>query len=83
MSTFSDLNIKAGVSALAQVEEAHKHERHTKEAIEEMIESRSLYHLQDTVNATDDGTDENRLLPAMNKIWPYLVVCVQNKSPVV
>ena len=77
------LNMKEGVAALAKVEEAYKHERHTKEEIEEAIQSRSLYQLQDTLDAADDGTDENRLLPAMNKIWPFLVVCVQNKNPVV
>lgn len=70
--------------ALAKVEEAYSHERDTKEAIEEVIQSRSLYQLQDTLDAADDGSDENRLLPAINKIWPFLVACVQNKNnPVV
>lgn len=76
-------NIKEGVTALAKVEEAYRHERHTKEAIEEVIQSHSLYQLQDTLDAADEGADENRLLPAMNKIWPFLVVGVQNKNPVV
>ncbi|GMN56495.1 hypothetical protein TIFTF001_025616 [Ficus carica] len=74
--------IEEGVAALAKVEEVYRHERHTKEAIEEVIQSRSLYQLQDTLVAAEDGGDENRLLPAMNKIWPFLVVCVQNKNPV-
>ncbi|CAM8940470.1 unnamed protein product [Rhodiola kirilowii] len=30
-----------------------------------------------------EGTDENRLLPAMNKIWPLMVVCVESRNPVV
>lgn len=75
--------MKEGVMALAKVEEAFRHERQTKEAIEEVIQSRSLYQLQDTLDAADEGTNENRLLPAMNKIWPFLVVGVQNKNPVV
>lgn len=77
------MNMKEGVAALAKVEEAYRHERHTKEAIEEVIQSRSLYQLRDTLEAAEDGREENRLLPAMNKIWPFLVVCVQNKNPVV
>lgn len=75
--------MKEGVAALAKVEEAYRHERCTKEAIEEVIRSRSLYHLLDTLEAAEDGSDENRLLPAMNKIWPFLVACVQHKNPVV
>ncbi|XP_062115745.1 uncharacterized protein LOC133829920 [Humulus lupulus] len=72
--------VEEGVMALAKVEEAYKQEKRTKEAIEEAIQSRSLYHLQDTLDAADEGSDENRLLPAMNKIWPFLVVGVQNKN---
>jgi hypothetical protein len=74
---------KDGIVALAKVEEAYKHEKETKEAIEEMIRSCSLYPLQDTLDAADEGTDENRLLPAMNKIWPFLVVCIRNRNTVV
>ncbi|KAK7859044.1 telo2-interacting protein 1 like protein [Quercus suber] len=74
--------IEGGIVALAKVEEAYRHERETKEAIEEVIRSCSLYQLQDTLDAADEGTDENRLLPAMNKIWPFLVVCIQNRNPV-
>lgn len=75
--------MKHGIMALAKVEEAYRHERDTKEVVEEVIRSSSLYHLQDTLDAADEGTDENRLLPALNKIWPFLVVCIQNKNPVV
>lgn len=74
---------KDGILALAKVEEAYKHEKESKEAIEEMLQTCLLYQLKDTLDAADDGSDENRLLPAMNKIWPLLVVCVQNRSPVV
>ncbi|KAM1570897.1 hypothetical protein ACFX10_035845 [Malus domestica] len=73
--------IEDGVMSLAKVEEAYRHEKATKEAIEEVIQSYSLYHLQDALDAADEGADENRLLPAVNKIWPFLVVCIQNKNP--
>lgn len=65
------------------MEEAYRHEKETKEAIEELLESCSLYQLKDTMSAADDSTVENRLLPAMNKIWPLLVVCVQQRNTVV
>ncbi|KAI4297078.1 hypothetical protein L6164_036986 [Bauhinia variegata] len=74
--------IESGMLALAKVEEAYKHERETKEAMEEALESKSLYQLKDTLDAAEEGTDENRLLPAMNKIWPLLIACIQNKDPV-
>ncbi|MBA0710223.1 hypothetical protein Golax_025211, partial [Gossypium laxum] len=75
--------IEDGISTLAKVEEAYKLEKETKEAIEEELQSCSLYQLKDTLTAADDSTVENRLLPAMNKIWPLLVVCVQQKNTVV
>ncbi|CAL5207919.1 unnamed protein product [Lathyrus oleraceus] len=74
--------IESGLLALAKVEAAYKIERNIKEAIEETLESLSLYHLKDTLEATEEGADENRLLPAMNKIWPFLVTCIQNRNPV-
>ncbi|XP_061950119.1 uncharacterized protein LOC133673379 [Populus nigra] len=74
--------VEDGIVTLAKVEEAYRHEKETKEAIEEVIRSYSLYQLQDTLDAAEEGTDENRLLPAMNKIWPFLVACVRNKNPV-
>ncbi|XP_050216425.1 uncharacterized protein LOC126667488 [Mercurialis annua] len=74
--------VEDGITTLAKVEEAYRHENQTKEAIEDMIRSYSLYHLQDASEAADEGTDENRLLPAMNKIWPFLVACIRNKIPV-
>lgn len=75
--------LKDGILALANVEAAYRHETQAKEAIEEFIELCSLYQLQDSLNAADQQTDENRLLPAMNKIWPFFVVCVQNSNPAV
>ncbi|ERN14793.1 uncharacterized protein LOC18443063 isoform X1 [Amborella trichopoda] len=76
--------IELGVAALAKVEEAFRHERETKEAIIQVIQRSSFYDLQDTVDATNEGeADENRLLPAVNKIWPYLVLCAKHKNPVV
>ncbi|KAL2475889.1 ARM repeat superfamily protein [Abeliophyllum distichum] len=74
--------VEDGIVALAKVEEAYKHESKTKEAIEGFIHSWSLHTLQDTLDAPEDETGENRLLPAMNKIWPFLVACVRNKNPV-
>lgn len=69
--------------ALAKVEEAYRAETETKETIEEVIEYASLYQLKDYMNASDDGADENRLLPAINKIWPFCVACIRNRNPVV
>ena len=69
--------------ALAKVEEAYKHERETKEAVEEVFLLCSFHNLKDSLDAAEDETDENRLLPAMNKIWPFLVACVRNKNPLV
>ncbi|XP_021674719.2 uncharacterized protein LOC110660661 isoform X2 [Hevea brasiliensis] len=74
--------IEDGITTLAKVEEAYQHEKETKETIEEVIRSYSLYQLHDTLDAAEEGTDENRLLPAMNKIWPFLVACIRNKIPV-
>ncbi|KAF6164751.1 hypothetical protein GIB67_041003 [Kingdonia uniflora] len=73
--------IEDGITALAKVEEAYAHESKTKGAILRAIQMGSFHDLQDALEATDEGTDENRLLPAVNKIWPYLVVCIKNKNP--
>ncbi|KAA0051117.1 ARM repeat superfamily protein isoform 2 [Cucumis melo var. makuwa] len=75
--------VEYGVAALAKVEEAYKHEKDIKEAIEETLHSHSFYRLLDTLDVSEEASDENRLLPAMNKIWPFLVACIQNKNPVV
>ncbi|KAL8473985.1 hypothetical protein ACS0TY_030725 [Phlomoides rotata] len=74
--------IEDGIMALAKVEEAYKHECETKESIEQVIQSCSLYNLLDTLGVAEDETVENRLLPAMNKIWPYLIACLRNENPV-
>jgi hypothetical protein len=74
--------IEEGVVALAKVEEAYRAETETKETIEEVIEFASFYQLKDYMNASDDGADENRLLPAINKIWPFCVACIRNRNPV-
>ncbi|KAL4303341.1 hypothetical protein GQ457_10G015910 [Hibiscus cannabinus] len=75
--------IEDGITTLAKVEEAYRFEKETIEAVEEELQSCSLYQLKDNLNAADDSTVENRLLPAVNKIWPFLVVCVQQKNTVV
>ncbi|CAJ1933002.1 unnamed protein product [Sphenostylis stenocarpa] len=74
--------IESGILAVAKVEAAYKYEREIKESIQEALESLSLYQLKDTLEANEEGADENRLLPAMNKIWPFLVTCIQNRNPV-
>lgn len=75
--------IEDGIVALAQVEEAYKHEKGIKEALEHLFSLCSLPNLQDALDAAQDESGENRLLPAMNKIWPLLVACVRNRNPVV
>ncbi|XVF60850.1 hypothetical protein PTKIN_Ptkin08bG0081000 [Pterospermum kingtungense] len=75
--------VEAGIATLAKVEEAYQYEKETKETIEEDLQSCSLYQLKDTMSTADDSTSENRLLPAMNKVWPFLVFCVQQRNPVV
>ncbi|XP_009128339.1 TELO2-interacting protein 1 homolog isoform X2 [Brassica rapa] len=74
--------IEEGIVTLAKVEEAYRAETETKETMEEVIEFASLYQLKDYMNATDDGADENRLLPAINKIWPFFLACIRNRNPV-
>ncbi|XP_047979927.1 TELO2-interacting protein 1 homolog isoform X3 [Salvia hispanica] len=72
--------VEDGITTLVKVEEAYKHESETKEAIEQVIQSCSLYHLLDTLGAAEDEASENRSLPAMNKIWPFLITCFRNKN---
>ncbi|KAF5184034.1 Arm repeat superfamily protein [Thalictrum thalictroides] len=74
--------INDGIAALAKVEEAYRHEKGSKQQIERAIQLCSFHDLEDTLDAADE-TDENRLLPAMNKIWPYFVTCIKNKNPLV
>lgn len=65
------------------MEEAYRHEKETKETLEEVFQSCSMYPLKDNLDASEDGNTENRLLPAMNKIWPFLVACVRNRNTIV
>ena len=65
------------------MEESYKHEKKTKEAVQRVFRLCSFHSLKDTLDASEDETDENRLLPAMNKIWPFLVACLRNKNPLV
>ncbi|KAK9181985.1 hypothetical protein WN944_025126 [Citrus x changshan-huyou] len=74
--------VENGIVTIAKVEEAYRHEKETKEEIEEVVRSSSMYHLQDNLDTAEDGADENRLLPAMNKLWPFLVICIQSNNPV-
>ncbi|XP_070006196.1 uncharacterized protein [Nicotiana sylvestris] len=70
-----------GFLTIAKVEEAYKHEKEIKEAIEHVAEMCSFYSLKDALDADADESTENRLLPAANKVWPFLVACIRNKSP--
>ncbi|GAB2276406.1 hypothetical protein Dimus_011134 [Dionaea muscipula] len=69
------------ILTLAEVENAFKHEKGTKEAVQQVATLCSLFHLKETLDAAERGSDENRLLPAANKIWPFLVACVRNRNP--
>ncbi|CAN4102148.1 unnamed protein product [Withania somnifera] len=66
---------------VAKVEDAYKHEKEIKEAIGHVAHMCSFYSLTDALDADADETTENRLLPAANKVWPFLVACLRNKSP--
>lgn len=66
---------------VAKVEDAYKHEKKVKEAIEHVAHMCSFYSLKDALDADTDESTENRLLPAANKVWPFLVACLRNKSP--
>ncbi|KVI02339.1 Armadillo-like helical [Cynara cardunculus var. scolymus] len=73
--------VEDGIMALAEVEESYRHEMKTREILTQALQSYSLDDLADTVEAESDGTEENRLLPAMNKIWPFLIACIRNGNP--
>lgn len=65
------------------MEDAYKHEKEIKEAIEHVAHMCSFNSLKDALDVDADETTENRLLPAANKVWPFLVSCLRNKSPLV
>ncbi|MCE2055363.1 hypothetical protein HAX54_042481 [Datura stramonium] len=66
---------------VAKVEDAYKHEKEIKEAIEHVAHMCSFCSLKDALDTDADETTENRLLPAANKVWPFLVACLRNRSP--
>ncbi|XP_059277396.1 uncharacterized protein LOC132031442 isoform X1 [Lycium ferocissimum] len=70
-----------GFLTVAKVEDAYKLEKKIKEAIEHVADMCSFYSIKDALDADADETTENRLLPAANKVWPFLVACIRNKSP--
>nr|GEW58269.1 ARM repeat superfamily protein [Tanacetum cinerariifolium] len=65
--------VEDGIVALAKVEEYYKQESRTREVLIEALLSHSLHDLADTLDAENDVSDENGLLPAMNKIWLFLI----------
>nr|XP_043628048.1 TELO2-interacting protein 1 homolog [Erigeron canadensis] len=73
--------IEDGIIALSGIEESYKQETKTREVLIQALQLYSLHDLADTLESENDGTDENRLLPAMNKIWPFLVACIRNGNP--
>ncbi|KAL6642631.1 hypothetical protein ACP70R_020812 [Stipagrostis hirtigluma subsp. patula] len=73
--------VESAIVSIAKVEEAYKCENRSKAVIEEAIQFLSFDEFLDATDATED-VDENRLLPAMNKLWPYLVICLRNKISV-
>ncbi|GJZ12800.1 TELO2-interacting protein 1 [Tanacetum coccineum] len=75
--------VEDGIVALAEVEESYKQESRTREVLIEALQSHPLHDLADTLDAENDGTDENGLLPAMNKIWLFLIACIRNRIPLV
>ncbi|XP_068654423.1 uncharacterized protein [Aristolochia californica] len=72
--------VEDGIATLAKVEEAFRYEKESKEEIGHAILVCSFQDVEDDMESTEEGVDENRLLPAMNKIWPYLVICVKNRN---
>ncbi|RLN15436.1 uncharacterized protein C2845_PM02G19050 [Panicum miliaceum] len=72
--------VENAIISIAKVEEAYKCENRSKGVIEEAVQFLSFDELDGT-DATED-VDENRLLPAMNKLWPYLIICLRNKVSV-
>ncbi|CAN6311770.1 unnamed protein product [Urochloa humidicola] len=73
--------VENAIVSIAKVEEAYKCEYRSKGVVEEAIQFLSFDELLDGTDASED-VDENRLLPAMNKLWPYLVICLRNKISV-
>jgi hypothetical protein len=74
--------VQNAVVSIAKVEEAYKCEIESKAVISEVVQLLSLDELLDDMDSAED-VDENRLPPAMNKLWPYFVICLKNKISVV
>ncbi|XP_057818002.1 uncharacterized protein LOC131031017 isoform X1 [Cryptomeria japonica] len=73
--------VENGITILSIIEEALVKEKESREAIEWVANEYSFLTLQDTLNRVDAGKDGNMLLPAMNKVWPFLVVCLKHTQP--
>ena len=75
-------HLQNAVVSIAKVEDAYKCEIEIKAVIKEAVQQLSLDELLDDMD-TDEDVDQNRLLPAINKLWPYLVICLKNKISMV
>lgn len=67
---------------LAKIEEAYRHEKKSKSAIGRAFQFCSFNELEEEIDSQDEDVDENRLLPAMNRIWPHLILCLKNRTSV-
>ncbi|KAF3784919.1 hypothetical protein EJ110_NYTH29201 [Nymphaea thermarum] len=74
--------VEDGIAALEVVEKSYMHEKQAEEEIGQVVQLFSLHGLKDILDSSNEGVDENRLLPAMNKLWPYMVVCLKHGKPV-
>jgi hypothetical protein len=79
-ANYGALCVQNMVALIANVEAAFKHENKIKAGILKAIDLLSLNELEDR---EEDESDENRLLPAMNKLWPYFIIRLKNKFSVV
>ncbi|KAJ3681678.1 hypothetical protein LUZ60_014251 [Juncus effusus] len=73
--------IENAVESIGNVESAHKTERKSKAGIMKAIDLLAFNEMNEDAREEDES-DENRLLPAMNRLWPFLIICLKNKISV-
>lgn len=79
--------IQDGVAGLADMEATFPHLQAQRTAIEDFL-ARSVKDLGDPddvkpFGSQDEGSQNNILLPSMNKVWPQLVPCLRHTKPAV